>query len=139
MNTGEQRQQRLNEGTARGISIPQHFYRELDQAVPSAQVRQHSWHAHIWPRPSAATWGQDERYLPKAQAEWDRSQSFLKGQQERDAEREQQEAAAKKERDAADAAKRQQDAERLKNELRGRFLTLPGTTDQDFESAYPEL
>jgi len=123
-----------------GIQVPHNLASELQKPIPSPQTTEWLWWSHFAPRPSARTAPDAyEGTLRRAQEAWDKSDQFVSAQLELRAERA---AAAKAEEKAkadADAAQRAQEAAEVKSLLRKRYLSLAGTTEQDFEAAYPTL
>ena len=139
MKTVDERRQRLSEISRRGIAVPSAAHIAVEEAVPPASLREWPWWAHVWDRPTRTTWTQNPSMLEYVQEEWDKGEGFVSTQNELRAEREARNAEAQSEADATDAARRQVDADQLKAKLRDQYLSLPGTSEQDFERDYPQL
>jgi hypothetical protein len=139
MVTIEERRTRYQELRRRGISLPRLTDEQLAAPTPPPSLVDHPWLAYLYDRPTERTFSGHVLALGPVQAAWDSSDRFVTGQLALQAERE---AAARAEQAArikADNDQRQTDANRLKDELRDRFLGLPGTTPEEFESQYPQL
>ena len=113
-----------------------------DAVYPPREVRERfagAW-ARVWPRPRradhpAVTDAAFEAIVSGWDAERARADHFDRLRAEREAAA-QAEAEAHK---AANDARRAQDAETVKAQLRARFLSIPGTNEEAFEDAYPDL
>lgn len=143
MNEVEKRRKRLSEVLARGVgnSMPQSVHRDIEVDVPSRTTMDWSWWSHVWPRPTEAALPQERAYenLDPARASWDRSHQLVQASLEREAERE----TRKAEHQAAlaaeeEAIKKAHEAD-LTERLRRVYLKQPGTTEETFQRALPEL
>lgn len=139
MITTEERIRRYNELRKLRIHVPYLQEDDLAVIIPPSSMQDHHWLAYLWDEPSARDLQDRPFLLAPLTAKWEKSRTFVTGQLELRAERE---AAVKKadaDKASADVARRTQEASNTKSELRARYLSLPGTTDADFETAYPTL
>lgn len=134
MDKVEQRRQKLEEIRKMRIPIPHQVHMELEKDSPSSAVRQWSWWAHVWSRPSASSWDPMlSGNLANAQEGWDTSRAFVDTRLEAKREREQAQKAQQAEEDAKRKAMKAEEAAALDAELRTKFLATPGATEEDWE------
>jgi hypothetical protein len=140
--------QRISDARAKlpaGVIIPRHVADDLGagRRRPSPASRTWPWWPLVFPRPSTATWNGADWALSAPQDEYDaaerRATAMRDGSQAIAATRQAQAAHDQEERDEAANARCDAQADQVKAELRARYLALPGTTQADFETAYPEL
>jgi hypothetical protein len=132
MTTSEMRKQRLEALRAEGVRIPWQLDEEqLGWEAPSVALQEQwtPW-CRVWDRPEQSD---------QAAANWDRAQHTLELNAEIVARRTSESAAKERDQAAQEAAQRAEDADRIKAHLRARFLSLPGTTPEQFEEQYPTL
>ncbi len=138
MITPEVRAQRMTDLRRQGVSLPYLSPEDLASDWPPRSMRETLWLSHLYDRPTQRMAEDHPFELASVQESWDKSKPFVEGANERKADRE---AAAKAEQDAraqVDADQRASDAERVKAELRNRYLSLPGTSETEFDHEYPQ-
>jgi hypothetical protein len=133
----ETRRARIAQIAGRGIAIPQAVHGALEADVPPAPVREWGWWAAVWDRPRTLSGA--ENALQDAQEAWDRSERFVQGMDEVRAERETRETVAQQERDAKAAKRDAEKQEQLTKTFRAGYFSVPGTTEEGFQKALPEL
>lgn len=123
----------------RGLAVPDGVSRDLEKAIPGPDVRRWNWWSAVWERPKAADWPYNAQELAAAQASWDTSRKHVDGQNAASAELERRKQQEREGREQQDATRRAAELETLTAELRAAYLASPGTTEDGFQLALPEL
>ncbi len=140
MITAEQRRERVNELASEGVVIPSAVYGVIDQErAPSDVLRDWSWSAYLWDRPTAKHYSGLENALGSDQEAWDMAQKFVSGRLEFRAARQQREADEQRPRDAEAAKRGAEELDALTERLRQGYFRIPGTTEEMFQRALPNL
>ncbi|MBA3276697.1 MAG: hypothetical protein H0T72_12975 [Chloroflexia bacterium] len=122
------------------LAIPSAVYGAVSSdRAPETLLRNWSWSAYLWDRPTAQAYAGLEGALDSLQAAWDTGHRHVTGSLELRAERHAREAEAQRERDA-EAAKRDADElEKITDRLRVGYFRIPGATEAMFQRALPNL
>ncbi len=139
MNTVEQRKDAMIALRRRGIAIPNAVLSAVEKDVPGSELRRWPFWAAIWSRPQATEWRYNEAELVSAQSAWDTSKRHVDNQAELAADIDARKQQQRDERNKADASRKASELETVTAELRSAYLSQPGTTEEMFEKALPEL
>ncbi len=140
MITVEQRQDRLKELIGEGLGIPNGVYLAMSsERAPTDLLRNWSWSAYLWERPTAKHYVGIEGSLAPDQEAWDHANQNVTGSLELRAERHAREADAQRVKDAEAAKGDADELEKITDRLRVGYFRIPGATEAMFQRALPNL